>query len=70
MKKAFLALAMIVASASSALAVGTPTMYDNLITAAGISTLTTSVIAALVTIGAFPLAFMGYKLYQRTIRRA
>ena len=45
-------------------------MFDTLITAAGIGALSTSVIAALVTIGAFPLAFMGYKLYQRTIRRA
>lgn len=44
-------------------------MFASLVTAAGLPALNTSLTAALVLVGAFPLGFACYKLYKRMIGR-
>lgn len=44
-------------------------MFDDLVTAAAFGDLNTSLTAALVLVGAFPLGFACYKLYKRMIGR-
>lgn len=63
-----LVVSLIVAAVSSAFAVDT-TMLGQLVTAAGIPALSTSVSAALVVVGLIPLCFVGYRLYQRLLKR-
>lgn len=44
-------------------------MFDTLVAAAGIPAMSTAVQAALITVGLIPLCFVGYRLYQRLLKR-